>query len=136
MLAGSKRYPWASPTIFTSCVVPVIGAIVAVPPAAGVSSGSGAAAAAVVSIRNGSRIAGILVTAGASAENNCARCERNSVKPHFLEASSAELDYNWLRFPARRRLPREIVNLFTKPREINEHGAPCVRNRARNPRTG
>src|SRR5687768_13257487 len=35
MFAGSNRYPFASPTIFTSWVVPVIGAIVPVAPPAG-----------------------------------------------------------------------------------------------------
>src|SRR6266498_918025 len=43
-LAGSKRYPFASPTIFISCVAPVIGAIVALP-AAGAVAGAAVAGA-------------------------------------------------------------------------------------------
>src|SRR5689334_20777311 len=50
MLAGSNRYPFASPIIFTSTVLPVIAAIV--PAAAGAAEGvaAGAGATVVVSV--------------------------------------------------------------------------------------
>src|SRR5512140_1309259 len=44
MFAGSKRYPFASPTIFTSTVFPVAGAAEAAP-AAGAAAGAAAAPA-------------------------------------------------------------------------------------------
>src|SRR6266550_518902 len=53
MLAGSKRYPFASPTILTSWVVPVMGAIApvagdAAPGAAGAAAGAPAGVATVL----------------------------------------------------------------------------------------
>src|SRR5216683_8267866 len=85
--AGSKRYPFESPIIFTSCVAPVIGAMVALPAAGAVAGDAGAGAAAVldVSVATATVSAALLLSPPAQAPRNTVPAASANPKNRILK---------------------------------------------------
>src|SRR6266581_5941361 len=86
--AGSKRYPFASPTIFTSCVAPVIGAMVPPPAAGGAGAGdagAGAAAVLAVSVATATVSAALLLSPPAQAPRNAVPAASANPKNRILK---------------------------------------------------
>src|SRR5205814_5071074 len=120
MFAGSKRYPFASPIIFTSCVAPVIGAMVP-PPAAGAAGagagdvGAGAAAALDVSVPTPAVSAALLLSPPAQAPRKTVLAASANPKKRILK----NLRTGWIWLSVAGDIVASLVNLFTRGVESN-----------------